>query len=47
LGGRTPSGKMIFSGEENSLGNVPNAALAWRFSLRVSSKNSHDEEHMS
>ena len=43
----TPSGKLISSGEENGFGNILNAALAWRFSLWVSSGNSEGEWHVS
>ena len=46
-GGRTPLGKLISSGEENGLGNVLNATLARRFSLRVSLGNSDGEGHLS
>ena len=53
LGGRIPSGELIsseeliFSEDKNNFGNVPNAALVRRFSLRVSSGTSEGEGHVS
>ena len=46
-GGGKPSGELISSGEENGLGNVLDAALAWRFFLRVSLGTSDSEGHVS
>ena len=45
--GGIPSGELFFSGKENSFGNVLDAALARRFSLRLSSETSDGEAHIS
>ena len=46
-GGGIPSGELLSSGEKSGFRNVLNSALARRFSLRVSSRASDDESHVS
>ena len=46
-GGGILSGELISSREENGFGNVLDAALTRKFSLRVSSGTSDDNGHVS